>query len=114
MIRQSFGKRILKARKASASGIASGQPRRRGGIRKDRRAAQLRDLSGFKDDFLAAVLEGLRGELSSGYQASSLFLEGIAQSLAVHLIRNYTAGRRAIQEYKGGLSGFSRCAKSGI
>ena len=74
---------------------------------KDRRAAQLRDLSGFRDDFLAALLEGLRGELSSGYRASSLFLEGIAQSLAVHLIRNYTAGPRAIQEYKGGLSGFT-------
>jgi AraC family transcriptional regulator len=73
---------------------------------KDRRAAQLRDLSGFKDDFLSALLEGLQGELSSRYGASSLFLEGIAQSLAVHLIRNYAAGRRAIREYKGGLTGF--------
>jgi AraC family transcriptional regulator len=66
----------------------------------------LRDVSGFKDTFLAALLEGLRGEVSSGRPASPLFVEGVAQALAVHLARNYTKLSRDVREYKGGLPGF--------
>jgi AraC family transcriptional regulator len=72
---------------------------------KDPGAMLLRDLSGFKDDFLTALSEGLRRELSSRYPASSLFVEGIAQSLAVHLVRTYAD--RTAREYKGGLPGFT-------
>src|ERR1700730_6696566 len=50
----------------------------------DQVAMQLRDVSGFKDNFLSALLEGLHKELSSRYRGSSLFVEGIAQSLAGH------------------------------
>src|SRR5882762_6465241 len=67
-------------------------------------ATQLRDLSGFKDNFLSALLEGLHKELSSRYRGSSLFVEGIAQSLAVHLVRTYAG--ETTQAYKGGLTGF--------
>jgi len=67
-------------------------------------ATQLRDLSGFKDNFLSALLEGLHKELSSRYRGSSLFVEGIAQSLAVHLVRTYVD--EITQDYKGGLPGF--------
>src|ERR1700745_1482982 len=47
-------------------------------------ATHLRDISVFKDNFLSALLDGLHKELSSRYRGSSLFVEGIAQSLAVH------------------------------
>jgi len=66
----------------------------------------LRDVSGFKDTFLAALLEELRGEVSSGRPASLLFVQGVAQALAVHLARNYTELTKDVQEYKGGLPGF--------
>jgi AraC family transcriptional regulator len=73
-------------------------------FQKDQGAMHLRDVSGFKDNFLSALLEGLHKELSSRYQGSSLFVEGIAQSLAVHLVRTYAD--ETTPEYKGGLPGF--------
>jgi AraC family transcriptional regulator len=66
----------------------------------------LRDVSGFKDTFLTALVEELRGEVSSGRPASPLFVQGVAQALAVHLARNYTELTKDVQEYKGGLPGF--------
>jgi len=76
----------------------------------DQGATHLRDLSGFKDNFLSALLEGLHKELLSRYRGSSQFVEGIAQSLAGHLVRTYAD--ETTQEYKGGLPGLG-CAKSG-
>jgi AraC family transcriptional regulator len=73
-------------------------------FQKDQGATHLRDLSGFKDNFLSALLEGLHKELSSRYRGSSLFVEGIAQSLAVHLVRTYVD--EITQDYQGGLPGF--------
>jgi AraC family transcriptional regulator len=73
---------------------------------KDPGAMHLRDLSGFKDDFLSTLIEALRGELTSGHSASSLLIQGVAQSLAVHLVRNYTDQTKDIREYRGGLPGF--------
>jgi AraC family transcriptional regulator len=67
---------------------------------------RLRDVSGFRDTFLAAVLDELRGEVSAGRPAGPLFVQGIAQALAVHLARNYTELTKDVQEYKGGLPGF--------
>jgi AraC family transcriptional regulator len=49
-------------------------------------------------------LEGLNKELSSRYQGSSLFVEGIALTLAGHLVRTYAD--EITPEYKGGLPGF--------
>ena len=73
-------------------------------FQKDQGAMHLRDVSGFKDNFLSALLEGLHKELSSRYQSSSLFVEGIAQSLAGHLVRTYAD--ETTYEHKGGLPGF--------
>jgi AraC family transcriptional regulator len=67
-------------------------------------ATRLRDFSGFKDNFLSALLEGLLKELSSRHRGSSLFAEGIAQSIAGHLARTYAD--ETTQDYKGGLPGF--------
>ena len=58
-------------------------------FQKDQAAAHLRDVSGFKDNFLSALLEGLHREVLSRYRGSPLFVEGIAQILAVHLVRSY-------------------------
>jgi AraC family transcriptional regulator len=71
---------------------------------KDQGAMHLRDVSGFKDYFISALLERLHKELTSRYQSSSLFVEGIAQSLAGHLVRTYA--EEITYEYKGGLPGF--------
>jgi AraC family transcriptional regulator len=67
-------------------------------------ATRVRDVSGFKDNFLSALLEGLHKEVSSRRRGSSLFVEGIAQSLAGHLVRTYAD--ETSHKYKGGLPGF--------
>jgi AraC family transcriptional regulator len=67
-------------------------------------AMRLRDVSGFKDNFLSALLEGLHKEVSARQRGSSLFVEGMAQSLAGYLVRTYA--HETTHEYKGGLPGF--------
>ena len=52
-------------------------------------AVQIRDVSGEQDRNFSFLLEQIRGELTSGYDPSPLFIQGIAQSMAVHLVRNY-------------------------
>jgi AraC family transcriptional regulator len=54
----------------------------------DAAQARLRDVSAFNDDALESLMEWLREELTRR-QASPLFLQGIAQAIAVHLARNY-------------------------
>ena len=50
--------------------------------------ARLRDISAFTDIALSSWMERLREELMRR-QASPLFLQGIAQAIAIHLARNY-------------------------
>lgn len=50
--------------------------------------ARLRDLSAFTDDVLDLLMERLRDELLLR-QASPLFVQGLAQLIAIHLARNY-------------------------
>ena len=49
----------------------------------------LREVFGERDDTLSALLDQLRLELTARPSASPLFVQGIAQSLAVHLVRTY-------------------------
>lgn len=49
----------------------------------------LREVSGERDHVLSLMLEHFRIELTSRHQPSALFVQGIAQSLAVHLVRHY-------------------------
>jgi AraC family transcriptional regulator len=51
---------------------------------------RLRDLSGFTDAVLDSFMERLRDELMREH-ASPLFLQGLAQAIAIHLARNYSA-----------------------
>ena len=51
---------------------------------------RLRDVSAFTDDALDSLMERLRDELMRE-QASPLFVQGIAQAIAIHVARNYGA-----------------------
>ena len=68
--------------------------------------ARLRDVSGFEDPRLTALLQQLRAEAGAP-AASALFVRGVAQAVAVHLARNYselsgatTAGNSALPAFK--------------
>jgi AraC family transcriptional regulator len=67
---------------------------------------ELRDASGERDSVLSALLEPLRVELVSQQGPSVLFVQGLAQSLAVHLVRRYGSQARALQRPRGGLPAF--------
>lgn len=67
---------------------------------------QLREVSGEKDQVLSLLLEQLRLELTSRHIVSPLFVQGIAQSLAVHLVRNYSDPNAKGRELRGGLPAF--------
>jgi AraC family transcriptional regulator len=55
--------------------------------------ARLRDISAFTDVTLSSLMETVREELMRR-RASPLYLQGIAQAIAIHLARNYAeAGR---------------------
>lgn len=50
---------------------------------------RLRDVSGARDAVLSGLLTGLLSELTAGYPPSGNFVRGIAQSLAIHLVRHH-------------------------
>src|SRR5262249_54281299 len=54
----------------------------------DAAQARLRDVSATTDDVLESLMERLRDELTR-LQASPLFVQGIAQAIAIHLARDY-------------------------
>jgi AraC family transcriptional regulator len=66
----------------------------------------LRDASGEKDPVLSALLEPLRTELMSPGEPSPLFVQGLAQSLAVHLVRRYGSASKVAPRARGGLPAF--------
>jgi len=67
--------------------------------------ARLRDLSGFEDPLLVPLLRQLRDEAARP-KASRLLVRGIAQAIAVHLARNYTALTDAVPGEASSLPGF--------
>ena len=50
---------------------------------------RLREIFGARDPVLSVFLQQLRSELLSRPRPSALFIQGVAQSLAVHLVRTY-------------------------
>ena len=74
----------------------------------DAEAVSLRDISGFQDGFMCALMERLLLEFRLESRASRLFVQGAAQSLAVHLARNYTVVSGSMRDQKKGwgLPGF--------
>jgi hypothetical protein len=67
---------------------------------------QLREVSGKKDDILSMLLEQLRSELTARHRPSPLFVQSIAQSLAIHLVRTYTDPNAKGRDQRGGLPAF--------
>lgn len=71
----------------------------------DAAQARLRDGSAFTDGALDSLMERLRDELTR-QQASPLFVQGIAQAIAIHLARDYgvttdeSRGSRSLPGYK--------------
>jgi AraC family transcriptional regulator len=64
----------------------------------DAAAARLRDVSAFNDATLNSLMEQVHAELMRR-KASPLFLQGIAQAIAIHLARNYA---ETVKEPHGG------------
>jgi len=67
---------------------------------------QLREVSGEKDNVLSMLLEQLRSELTARHRPSPLFVQSIAQSLAIHLVRTYTDPNAKGRDQRGGLPSF--------
>lgn len=51
---------------------------------------RLRDVSGGRDPLISGLLTGLASELQTRQPANPLFVKGLAESLTIHLLRNYT------------------------
>jgi AraC family transcriptional regulator len=67
--------------------------------------ARLRDISAFTDVALDSLMERLREELMRR-RASPLFLQGIAQAIAIHLARNYAETANESRSGSPSLPGF--------
>src|SRR6266567_1068145 len=67
--------------------------------------AQLRDVSAFTDVALDSLMAALRDELMHE-QASPLFVEGIAQAIAIHLARNYAVTGEELHSGSPSLPGY--------
>jgi AraC family transcriptional regulator len=67
--------------------------------------AQLRNISAFTDAALNSLMERVRGELMRR-KASPLFLQGIAQAIAIHLARNYAETVKESRSGSPSLPGF--------
>ncbi len=53
------------------------------------RTFRLKEVSGGRDLEIAGLMRFLFGEMTSGQRASTKYLQGIGQALAVHLVRRY-------------------------
>jgi AraC family transcriptional regulator len=72
---------------------------------KNAQYARLRDVSGVQDQYLVPLLQQLRDEAKQP-KASRLFVRGLAQAIAIHLARNYTALTEEVRGESSSLPGF--------
>ena len=66
----------------------------------------LREVFGERDGVLSTFLDLLRAELLTRPRASPFFVQGVAQSLALHLVRTYPAAESAPLPRRGGMPAF--------
>jgi AraC family transcriptional regulator len=66
----------------------------------------LREVSGGRDAILSRILEMLRDEVMRRQSPSSMLVQGLASSLAVHLVRTYGTEASARRAPHGGLPAF--------
>jgi AraC family transcriptional regulator len=72
----------------------------------DVRAVQLREVSGGSDEVLSTLLALLRDELVRRHTPSTMLVQGLAGSLAVHLVRTYASEPTSQATPHGGLPAF--------
>jgi AraC family transcriptional regulator len=63
------------------------------------------EISGERDDRLSSILEMIHDELVADHESSEIYVQGVAQALSVHLLRNY-ANRDPTASRKGALQAF--------
>lgn len=68
--------------------------------------AGLKEISGASDAVLSQLLEHLRLELTSQHRPSPLYVHGIGQSLAVHIVRQYSDPALRGSVHRGGLPAY--------
>jgi len=73
---------------------------------KEASSLRLREVSAERDELLSMLLEQLRRELVLVKNQSALFVQGIAQSLAVHIVRSYADASSPGVVPRGGLPAF--------
>ena len=71
----------------------------------DASEVRLRDLSGFTDDVLDAMMQQIRRELMREH-ASPLLVQGIGQAIAIHLARNYAVTSEELRSGSPSLPGY--------
>lgn len=59
---------------------------------------RLREVSGERDHEISGLMRSLYREMTSSRQASALYLQGIGQALAVHLVRCYRDGSSGLSK----------------
>lgn len=67
---------------------------------------RLRDISGQKDATVSSLLDMIRLELTGSAEPSEMFVHGIAQALAIHLVRTYGDGDPVSRRRRGALPAF--------
>jgi len=58
---------------------------------------RMQDVSGGEDAFISGILSGLIAEMQSSVITNSLFVNGLLESLTVHLLRQYADARAKIK-----------------
>jgi AraC family transcriptional regulator len=58
---------------------------------------RMRDVSGGEDAFISGIMSGLIAEMQSSVIANPLFVNGLLESLTVHLLRQYADARPKIK-----------------
>jgi len=58
---------------------------------------RMRDVSGGEDAFISGILSGLIAEMQSSVITNSLFVNGLLESLTVHILRQYADARAKIK-----------------
>jgi AraC family transcriptional regulator len=70
------------------------------------RAFTLREVSGEKDGILSSLLEQIKRELSERDPPSRLYIQGLARSLTVHVVRSYATASVQGAGPRGGLQAY--------
>ncbi len=66
---------------------------------------EIREEGGIRDSFITQLGSALYSEFKNPSAVGRLYIESLAVTLAVHLLRNYSATAQNVREFSGGLSG---------